>query len=206
MRSLSPIECTPSAGSKVARLAGLALLVAALAAPPAVAQSGGVSAPGSGGAPAPDPAPTPAPPEPDAAPGAGADSVDTPPSAGTPPAPATSAEPTSILPEASTAAPAAASQAPPAGQRPPRRSGERAAQDKARDKRKARQGHRRSTAERADPASVFGVSVPFVGTAGTDTGSESPPVELIAWALLTLVLAAAALLTLAARVSRMQRL
>ena len=38
------------------------------------------------------------------------------------------------------------------------------------------------------------------------TEAESPPVELIAWALLTLVLAAAALLALTARLSQLEGL
>jgi hypothetical protein len=48
------------------------------------------------------------------------------------------------------------------------------------------------------------VNVALVGAAGRDTQAESPPVELIAWALLTLVLAAAAFLTLTARVAQIE--
>jgi hypothetical protein len=83
---------------------------------------------------------------------------------------------------------------------------ERAARHEPREKPKAGQRHRRSTAGRPSPTTVFGVNVALVGAAGSDTRAESPPVELIALALLTLVLAAAASLTLTARVSRMEGL
>jgi hypothetical protein len=187
MRALAPI---------------LVVLVAALAAPSAFAQGGGTTAPTSGGVPAPDPAPERAAPEPDAAPGA--DSVEAAPTPQVPQAPS--------APE--TSAPAitsesAASQ--PSGlfgggqsRRPNRR--ERAAGHEPREKRDARQRDRRSTAERPNPTSVFGVNVALVGAAGRDTGAESPPVELIAWALLTLILASAAFLALTARLSQMEGL
>jgi len=50
------------------------------------------------------------------------------------------------------------------------------------------------------------LDLPLVGGGDIDTDAESPPVELIAWALLSLVLAAAALLALTARLSRMEGL
>jgi hypothetical protein len=55
---------------------------------------------------------------------------------------------------------------------------------------------------------LFGLNLPLVGPAGSgaDTDAGSPPVELIAWALLALVLAAAALLALTARLSQMEGL
>jgi hypothetical protein len=207
MRPLTPIELTPSAGSRGARVAVLTLLFTALAAPPALAQGGGITAPHSGGIPAPDPAPTPAEPAPDAAPGADSEGVAPAPSPGPAPAPATPPDTTFSAPEGSTATPAAPQSAGPgAGQRQPRRSHKGATRSKARDKRKAAQRDRRSTVERASPASVFGVNRQLVGGAASDADVESPPVELIAWGLLTLVLAAAALLTLTARLSRMEGL
>jgi hypothetical protein len=52
------------------------------------------------------------------------------------------------------------------------------------------------------------VNLPISAQVGRDLGTdaESPPVELIAWALLTLVLAAAGLLTLTARLAQMEGL
>jgi len=212
VRSLTRLELTRFAGSKGAQATVLTLLLAAFAAPPALAQGGGVTVSYGGGVPAPDAAPTPAPPEPDAAPGADGDSAEATPSPGTSPAPAAPLDTTSSPPPASTPAPAdsAASQlaAPRAGQRRPRTSGRRAEQDRARDGRKDGQPHGRARAGRTSPASVFGVSVPIAGPLGRATGTdaESPPLKLIAWALLTLVLAAAALLTLTARLSRIEGL
>jgi hypothetical protein len=175
------------------------VLVAALAAPSASAQGGGVTAPHAGGVPAPDPAPERAAPEPDAAPGA-----DTAPAAPTPrvtPAPETSAP--AITSEPATSQPSAV----PEGGQPARRTRrDRAARHELRKERKARQRHRRSTAGRPSPTSVFGVNVALVGAGGTDARTESPPVELIALALLALVFAAAASLVLTARVSRMEGL
>jgi hypothetical protein len=94
------------------------------------------------------------------------------------------------------------------GQPPRRRAGKRARQNKARDKRSAGREQPRSAGGRASPASVFGVNLPLAGAVGgsTDTDAVSPPVELIAWALLALVLAAAALLTLTARLWQMEGL
>jgi hypothetical protein len=178
------------------------VLVAALAAPSASAQGGGVTAPQSGGVPAPDPAPERSAPEPDAAPGA--DSAPAAPTPQVPPAP--SAPETSAPAITSEPATSQPSTVPRASQsrRPTRRV--RAARHEAREKRQARQRHRRSMAGRPSPTSVFGVNVALVGAAGTDGRTESPPVELIALALLALVLAAAASLVLTARVSRMEGL
>jgi hypothetical protein len=214
MRSVTPIGLTRSAGSKGARVVALALLVTAFAAPPALAQSGGISAPSSGGAPAPDPAPTPPRPAPDPAPAPDSDSGEATPSPQTAPPPAPAPDTTSSTPETSAPyiAPAQSAGSQPAasraGQPPRRRAGKRARQNKARDKRSARSQHQGSTARRASPASVFGMNLAFAARVGTDTGAdaESPPVELIAWALLTLVLAAAALLTLTARLAQMEGL
>jgi hypothetical protein len=207
MRSLTRIALTGPAGSKGAWLATLALLVTAFAAPPALGQSGGVSAPGSGGAPAPDPAPTPASPRPDSAPGSGSEPTTSP---ATPPASVTPPDTTSGVPEAITPAEAATSRAPapPSSRSRQRTSDKRAGKDKARDERNARRHHQRSPAGRASPTSVFGVNLPLVGAVGssTDTAAKSPPVELIAWALLALVLAGAALLMLTARLWRMEGL
>ena len=178
------------------------VLVAALAAPSASAQGGGVTAPQSGGVPAPDPAPERAAPEPDAAPGA--DSAPAAPTPQVPPAP--SAPETSALAITSEPATSQPSAVPRAGQSARRDRRERAARQELRKERKARQRHRRSTAGRPSPASVFGMNVALVGAAGSDTRAESHSVELIALALLTLVLAAAALLVLTARISRMEGL
>jgi hypothetical protein len=206
MRALTPIELTGSAGSTGARLAALALLVTAFAAPPALAQSGGISAPGSGGAPAPDPAPTPAPPAPDAAPGADSGSVEAAPSPQTSPAPATPRDTTSSAPEASPPAAAASQSAPRAGRPHARTSGKRAAPNKARDERNARRQDRRSSVGRISPASVFRANLAPVGWVGGDIDAESPPVGLIAFALLTLVVASAALLTLTMRLCKSEGL
>jgi hypothetical protein len=178
------------------------VLVAALAAPSASAQGGGATAPYSGGVAAPDPAPQRTAPEPDPAPGA--DSVEPAPTPQAPPAP--SAPDTSAPVITSEPAASQPSAVPRAGQPARRTRREHAARHEPREKRKARQGHRRSTAARPSPTSVFGVNVALVGAAGRDTRAESPPVELIAWALLTLVLAAAAFLALTARVSRIEGL
>jgi len=183
-------------------LAALALLLAAFAAPPAFAQGGGVSAPRSGGVPAPDPAPEPqTPPAPDAAPGAGSDSVEPAPSPPTSPTPATPPDTTGNAPEASAPAPAA-----PRTDRRRGTSDERAAQSRARAKRRGQQDDRRSSAGSIRPASVFRASLASVGWTGRDTDSESPPVELIALALLTLVVASAALLRLTMRLSQIEGL
>jgi hypothetical protein len=213
MGSLTPIELTRSAGSKRALVAILTLLFTALPVPPALAQGGGVTAPHSGGVPAPDPAPTPAEPEPDAAPGADSDSVAPTPTPTPTPSPAPAPAPTTppvttfSAPEGSTAVPAAPQPARPrTGQRQPRRAERRAARRKARDKRKTAQRDRRSTDGRPSPASVFGVDRRLVGGSAIAAHVQSPPVELIAWGLLTLVLAAAALLTLTSRLSRMEGL
>jgi hypothetical protein len=177
------------------------VLVAALAAASASAQGGGVTAPDTGGVPAPDPAPERAAPEPDAAPGA--DSVEAAPPPQPSPAPTAPSETSApvITPEPATSRPSAVPQG---GQSARRIRRERAARHEARAKRKARQRHRRSTAGRPSPTSVFGVNLSLVDAVGRDTRAESPPVELIAWALLSLVLAAASLLVLTARVSRME--
>jgi hypothetical protein len=210
MRLPSLIELTGSAASKGARVAAMALLVTAFAAQPALAQSGGVSAPGSGGVPAPDPAPTPAPPAPDPAPTPDSDRVEAAPSPQTAPAPPDTtyaaprtSPPVIAAPSASAASESAAVER--AGQPRRRRAGKRAREARARDRRSARPEHPRSTAGRASPASVFGVNPLLAGAAGRDTDTDADrPVELIAWALLALVLAAAALLTLTARLWRME--
>ena len=176
------------------------VLVAALAAPSASAQGGGVTAPQSGGVPAPDPAPERSAPEPDAAPGA--DSAPAAPTPQLPPAPsAPEMSAPAITSEPATSQPSTVPRAGQSGRRTRRMS---AARHEARAKRKARQRHRRSTAWRPSPTSVFGLNVALVRAAGGDTQTDSPPVELIAWALLSLVLAAASLLVLTARVSRME--
>jgi hypothetical protein len=215
MRSVTPIGLTRSTGSKAARVVALALVVTAFAAPPALAQSGGISVPGSGGAPAPDPAPTPQRPAPDAAPAPDSDSVEATPSPQTAPTPAPAPDTTSSAggtsePYTSSPSQSAASQpaAPRAGQRPRRSARKRARASNARDRRSARTENQGSTLRRASPPSVFGVNLAFSAQVGRDTGTdaESPPVELIAWALLTLVLAAAGLLTLTARLAQMEGL
>lgn len=178
-------------------------LVTAVAAPSVSAQGGGIPAPHSGGVPAPDPAPERAAPKPDAAPGTdSAPTATTPQAAPAPSAPDTSAAPV-ITSEPAASQPSAV---PRAGRSARRTRRERAARHDLREKRKARQRHRRSMAGRPSPASVFGVNVALVGAAGRDTRAESHPVELIAWALLTLVFAAAALLVLTARISSMEGL
>jgi hypothetical protein len=210
MRALIPIEFTRSTGSKGAQLVALTLLVAGLAAPPAIAQSGGVSMPDSGGAPAPDPAPAPAKPTPDPAPtpDSGTDEAAPAPRSAPPPAPAP--DTTSSTGETGTPAIASPSTAdaaaPRAGQPQRRRASTRVRPNKARDKRSARSENQDSTLRRASPASVFGVNLAFSARVGGDSGTDagSPPVELIAWALLTLVLAAAGLLALTARLARME--
>lgn len=202
MRALTPIELPGSAGSKGARLAAVALLVTAFAAPPALAQSGGASDPGSGGAPGPDPAPTPAPPAPDAAPSPDPGSAEAAPSPQTPSAPATPPDTTPSAPEESSPAAAASQPTPRAGRARPRRSGKRA----ARDRRKAHTHDRHSSVERISPASVFRANLASVGWVGSDIEADSPPVGLIAFGLLTLVLASAALLTLTVRLSELEGL
>ena len=190
-------------------LAALALLLAAFAAPPALAQGGGVTAPRSGGVPAPDPAPEPqsTPLAPDAAPGAGSDSVEAAPSPQTSPTPAAPPDTTSVAPEASAPRVAASEPAAPrADRRRSRRSGDRAAQSKARAERTGRQDDRRPGVGHVSPASVFRASLASVGWAGTDTDTESSPVQLVAFALLTLVVASAALLRLTTRLSQMEGL
>jgi hypothetical protein len=188
MRALTPI---------------VVVLVAALAAPSASAQGGGVTVPDSGGVPAPDPAPERSAPKPDAAPGA--DSVEAAPQPQPSPAPTAPSETSApvITPEPATSQPPAVPQG---GQSARRTRRDRAARHDLRKERKARQGHRRSTARRQSPTSVFGVNVALLGAAGSDTRAESHSVELIALALLTLVLAAAALLVLTARISQMEGL
>jgi hypothetical protein len=187
MRALTPISI---------------VLVAALAAPSASAQGGGATVPYSGGIAAPDPAPQRSAPEPDAAPGA-----DSAPAAPTPQAPSAPAAPETSAP-AITPQPAASqpSAVPRASQSLRRTRRVRAARHEAREKRQARQRHRRANAGRPSPTSVFGLNVALVGAAGRDTRAESPPIELIAWALLTLVLASAAFLALTARLSQMEGL
>jgi hypothetical protein len=206
MRSLTPIQLTRRAGSVGVRVGVSALLLSTFAAPPALAQGGGVTAPQSGGVPAPDPAPERATPKPDAAPGADSDSVEAAPTPQTSPAPATPPDTTSTAPETSSGVPAAFEPAAPRAGRPGRHASSRRAGHKPRDTRKERQRDRRSTVGRASPASVFGVNHALVAGVGGNTEAESPPVELIAWALLTLVVAAAALLTLTAQLSRMEGL
>lgn len=204
MRSLIPIELTRSAGSKGALVAVSVLLLSAFATPPAIAQGGGITAPHSSGVPAPDPAPEQTPPAPDAAPGANSDSVEATPAPQTPPpssAPDTSAP---VIP-----AEPAASQ-PPAvprtGQPRPRRSAKGAPREKAGATRKAREQHQPSRLERPSPASVFGVNPPLAGRIAGDIDSAPPPVELMAVALLTLVVAGAALLALMTQLSRIEGL
>jgi hypothetical protein len=209
MRALTPIEFTRSAGSKGAQLVALTLLVAELAAPPAIAQSGGVSMPDSGGAPAPDPAPAPAKPTPDPAPTPDSGTDEAAPAPRSAPPPAPPPDTTSSTGETGTpaiASPSTAEAAPRAGQPQRRRASTRARPNKARDKRSARSENQDSTLRRASPASVFGVNLAFSARVGGDSGTDagSPPVELIAWALLTLVLAAAGLLALTARLAQME--
>jgi hypothetical protein len=187
-------------------LTALALLVTAFAAPPALAQSGGITAPHSGGVPAPDPAPTPPAPAPDAAPGADSDSVEAAPSPQSSPAPATQPDTTSSAPSASPPAAAASQPAPRAGRPRSRASGKREAQNKARDTRNAPQQDRHSSVGRISPASVFRANLARVGWVGEDIDAESPPVGLIAFALLTLVVASAALLSLTMRLSQSEGL
>jgi hypothetical protein len=184
-------------------LAALALLLGAFAAPPAFAQGGGVTAPHSGGVPAPDPAPEPTPLAPDAAPGGGSDSVQAAPS----PTLATPPDTTSSAPQASPPAVAASEPAAPrADRRRPHTSGKRAARTKVRNKRNAGQQDQRSRVERTSPASVFRSNLRPVGWVGRYTDAESPPVELIALALLTLVVASAGLLRLTMRLSQIEGL
>jgi hypothetical protein len=83
-------------------------------------------------------------------------------------------------------------------------AGKRARQNKAPDKRSTLPQDRPSAREHPSPASVFGVTPPLVDAVGRDTDAESPPVQLIAWALLALVLAAGALLVLTARLSQLE--
>jgi hypothetical protein len=204
MRSLIPIELTRSAGSKGALVAVSVLLLSAFAMPPAFAQGGGITAPHSSGVPAPDPAPERTPPAPDAAPDADSDSVQAAPSPQTPPpssAPDTSAP---VVPSEPAASQRAA--VPRSGQPGPRRSAKSARRNKERAKRKAREQHQLSKVDRPSPASVFGVNPPVAGRIAGDIDSAPPPVALMAVALLTLVVAGAALLALMTQLSRIEGL
>ena len=71
--------------------------------------------------------------------------------------------------------------------------------------RKARTGHeakQRASVTPPAPSSIFRESLPLSPFTGTDADTDSPPGQLIVFALLTLVLAGASLLTLTARLSR----
>jgi hypothetical protein len=79
-------------------------------------------------------------------------------------------------------------------------------ENKARDNRNARQQDRHSSVGRISPASVFRANLASVGWVGGDIDAESPPVGLIAFALMTLVLASAGLLSLTMRLSQSEGL
>jgi hypothetical protein len=199
MRPANPIESSARRGPLVA---ALALLLASFVGPPAFAQSGGALAP--------DPAPgATAPVAPDPAPGANADRLE-PGETSQPPATtspdSTPSDPTASAPEASTPvipvpSEAASSEraAVPRGSQP-RHGARKGARRKARGTRKAGQDSRVAG---PSAASVFRAELPLARLVGGDTDAERPPVELIALALLTLVLAGAALLTLTTRLTRM---
>jgi hypothetical protein len=72
--------------------------------------------------------------------------------------------------------------------------------------RNARRQDRHSSVVRVSRASVFRANLAPVGWVGGDTDAESPPVVLIAFALLTLVVASAALLSLTMRLSQSEGL
>jgi hypothetical protein len=199
MRSANPFDSSARLGSL---LAALALLLVSVAGPPAFAQAGGAQAP--------DPAPgATAPPAPDPAPGPNSAGEASPPATTSPGS--TPPDTTPSAPQASTpVAPAPSDSAPsqpaavPRGSQPPRdAAGKRGRPKNTRDTRDAGQRHQRSEVARPSPSSVFRASLPLSAFVGRDTDAERPPVELIAFALLTLVLAGAAFLTLTTRLTRM---
>jgi hypothetical protein len=183
-------------------VAAAALLVAALSVPPAGAQSGGgAPVPGSGGAPSPDLAPVAPSPEPDPAPGGDSGTVRSSPApAPTSPAPTAPAPTTPIAP------------ASPSSQTPELRGGSRVASARAatrgekkkaaRKSRAANRAEKQGSARPPDRTWVFGESLPLSQFAGSGTDTESTPAQLIALALLALVLAGASFLMLTARLSR----
>lgn len=185
-------------------VAALAALLAAFSGPPAGAQSGGASGP--------DPWPVTPAPEPDAAPAPAPDSdstsVESTPPASRPPA-ATTPYPTATAPAPSTSTgPASPSSRPapePRSSPPASRVARRAERGKRKAARKARTAHeanRRASVTPPRPSPVFRVGLPVSRLAGGDADTDSPPGQLIVFALLTLVLAGASLLTLTARLSR----
>jgi hypothetical protein len=83
------------------------------------------------------------------------------------------------------------------------RRSKRAKQRKAAPRaRIARETEARAGVEPPRPRSVFGDNLALSRVSGRDADSESPPPQLIALALLTLVLASASFLALTARLSR----
>jgi len=183
--------------------AAAALLVAAICAPSAGAQSGGALVPGAGGAPAPDLAPVAPAPEPDPAPGGDSDTESSPPPASAPPAATAPAPaPTPIVPASpsSQLAPEIRS-SPPASPRT-RKSTRGQKKKAARRSRTAGQAEQRARVTPPRRTWVFGESLPLSRLAGRGIDTESPPAQLLAFALLALVLAGASFLTLTARLSR----
>lgn len=187
----------------VVLLAALAVLLAVLSGPTARAQSGGV--------PGPDVSPVAPKPEPDPAPGPDSDRVEaSPPPAPRAPAPTapapTDAAPAPAAPIVPTS-PASPSTAEPQISPPVRgatsRRSKRAKQRKAaRRARIAREAEHRASARPPAPGSVFGESLALSRVSGRAADADSPPAQLIAFALLTLVLASASFLVLTARLSR----
>jgi hypothetical protein len=186
-----------------ATLAAVALLLAAIAPAPALAQGGGVSAPYSGGVAAPDPAPSAKPaPKPDAAPREGSGNAQANPSQ-PPAAPADMASGTPYTGSSPAGYEVADTR---------RDAGARSGRGRTRKQAK----HSEHTTARDTPepkrlavgaerlASLFGVKLGLAIPLDGDSDGGSPPVALIGWALLTLVLAGAALLALTIRLSRIE--
>jgi hypothetical protein len=187
----------------VVLLAALAVLLAVLSGPTAWAQSGGV--------PGPDVSPVAPAPEPDPAPGPDSDRVEASPPpetrapAPTTPAPtdATPAPAAPIVPASPSAPPVVESQISPPTRRAASRRSKRVRQRKAaRRARIARETEARASVEPPRPRSVFGDDLALSRATGRNADTDSPPGQLIAFALLTLVLASASFLVLTARLSR----
>ena len=173
-------------------VAALALFFAALSGPPARGQSSGTIGP--------DASPVEPAPEPDAAPAAGSDNVESSPPPASPPATAAPA-PASSAPTASASPSSHPINASPSAS-PPARKSTREHKQAARKSRTSHQAKQRAQITRPDPDSVFGDGLPLSRLTGRDVDSESPPAQLIALALLALVVAGASFLTLTARLSR----
>jgi len=200
-------------GQMVILLGVLAVLSAVVFSSAARAQSGGV--------PRPDEYPVAPEPEPDPTPRPDSDRVEASPPAPAPRAPApTAPAPTEAAPAPAAPivprSPASPSAAEPQSSPPVRgaasRRRKRAKQRKAarrarvarhaRRARIARQAEARASVEPPRARSVFDDDLALSRVSGRDTDHESPPLQLIAFALLALVLASASFLALTLRLSR----